>query len=159
MKKLLFLFFCFILVSNESAAQSYRILGKVIDDSTKSIIPFASVAITGLNLGTSTNIDGEFQIRVDSLPVGLTFSHVSYDKKEILVQAPDYITISLKPRKVILQELVINESDRTDFPYRLLLQAYNKAVNRSRDWKYGLAYYRQTSKNAEDFSELYEIFY
>jgi hypothetical protein len=159
MKKLLFLFICVFLVSNVAAAQSYRILGKVIDDSTKSVIPFASVAISGLNLGTSTNMDGEFQIRVDSLPVGLIFSHVSYDKKEILVQAPDYITISLRPRKVILKELVINESDRTDFPYRLLLNAYNRAVNKSRDWQYGLAYYRQTSKNEEDFSELYEIFY
>jgi TonB-dependent SusC/RagA subfamily outer membrane receptor len=159
MKKLLFLILFVSLFTNEATSQSYRIFGKVIDDSTKSVIPFASVAISGLNLGTSTNIDGEFQIRVDSLPVGLIFSHVSYDKKEILVQAPDYITISLTPRKVILKELVINERDRTDFPYRLLTQAYNKAVNKSRDWKYGLAYYRQTSKNAEDFSELYEIFY
>ncbi len=159
MKKFLFLFIGILLLSNEAFTQSYRIFGKVVDDSTKSSIPFASVAISGLNLGTSTNIDGEFQIKVDSLPVGLIFSHVSYDKKEILVQAPDYITISLTPRRVILEELVISERDRTDFPYRLLIQAYNKAVNKSRDWKYGLAYYRQTSSNAEDYSELYEIFY
>jgi len=159
MKKLLFLFIGILLLSNEAFTQSYRIFGKVVDDSTKTSIPFASVAITGLNIGTSTNIDGEFQIKVDSLPVGLIFSHVSYDKKEILVQAPSYITISLTPRRVILEELVINERDRSDFPYRLLVQAYNKAVNKSRDWKYGLAYYRQTSRNAKDYSELYEIFY
>jgi TonB-dependent SusC/RagA subfamily outer membrane receptor len=159
MKKLLFLFICASFLVNDANSQFYRISGKVVDDSTKSVIPYASVAISGLNLGTSTNIDGEFQIRVDSLPTGLIFSHVSYDKKEILVQAPDYITISLTPRKVILEELVIKESDRTDFPYRLLEQAYHTALNKSREWKYGLAYYRQTSKNAEDFSELYEIFY
>ena len=159
MKKLLFLFIGILFLSNEADSQSYRIFGKVVDDSTMISIPFASVAIAGLNLGTSTNIDGEFQIKVDSLPVDLIFSHVSYDKKEVKVQAPDYITISLTPRKVILKELVINERDRTDFPYRLLIQAYNKAFNKSRDWKYGLAYYRQTSKNAEDYSELYEIFY
>ena len=159
MKKLLFLFIGILLLSNVAVSQSYRIFGKVVDDSTKISIPFASVAIAGLNLGTSTNIDGEFQIKVDSLPVDLIFSHVSYDKKEVKVQAPDYITISLTPRKVILKELVINERDRTDFPYRLLIQAYNNAFNKSRDWKYGLAYYRQTSRNAEDYSELYEIFY
>jgi hypothetical protein len=158
-KRLLFLLTIAILCSLQSIAQPFKIYGKVIEDSTRNPIPFASVAISGLNLGTSTNINGKFLVTVDSLPVGLIFSHVSFDKQEISVQSVDYITISLIPRTVLLEELVIEEEDIGEYPYRLITNALNKAITKSRNWKYGLAYYRQTSKNTDDFSELYEIFY
>jgi len=140
-------------------AQPFRIFGKVLDDSTKIPIPFASVAIAELNLGTSTNINGEFLVKLDSLPAGLIFSHVSYEKQEITVRSVDYITISLKSRKIILEELVIKDEEVGDYPYKLIINALNNAIRKSRDWKYGLAYYRQTSRNDDDYSELFEIFY
>jgi TonB-dependent SusC/RagA subfamily outer membrane receptor len=158
-KRFLNLTVIILLLSFETVAQPFRIFGKVTDDSTKSPIPFASVAISGLNLGTSTNINGEFLIKLDSLPGGLIFSHVSYEKQEIIVYSVDYVTISLKPRKVILDELVIEDDKAGEYPYMLITQALNNTIQKSRDWKYGLAYYRQTSTNAEDYSELYEIFY
>ena len=158
-KRFLFLLLIVWVCAPNAMAQPFRIFGKVVDDSTKSPIPFASVAIAGLNLGTSTNINGEFLIKLDSLPGGLIFSHVSYEKQEITVQSVDYITISLKPRKIILEELVIKDSEVGDYPYMLILEALNNAIRKSRDWKYGLAYYRQTSSNDDDYSELYEIFY
>lgn len=157
--RLIYIGIIMMLLSLDAFAQPFRIFGKVVDDSTNTPIPFASVAISGLNLGTSTNINGEFLIKVDSLPSGLIFSHVSYEKMEIEVYSNDYVTVSLKPRKMILEELVIEDKERGEFPYNLMIQALSKAIKNSRDWKYGLAYYRQTSMNGDDYSELYEIFY
>ena len=148
-----------LLCSLTAMAQPFRIFGKVVDDSTRVPIPFASVAIAELNLGTSTNINGEFLIKLDSLPAGLIFTHVSYERQEITVQSVDYVTIYLKPRKIILEELVIKDDQAGDYPYKLMIGALNNAIQKSRDWKYGLAYYRQTSSNDDDYSELYEIFY
>lgn len=158
-KRILFFLIAIWLWQEQASAQPFRIFGKVVDDSTKTAIPFANVAISGLNLGTSTNINGEFLIKLDSLPATLIFSHVSYMRQEIDVYSVDYVQISLKPRKVILEELVISEEEVGDYPYRLVLKALENTLRKSRDWKYGLAYYRQTSQNDDDYSELYEVFY
>ena len=109
-KRLLFISAISLLCVLHSVAQPFNIYGKVVDDSTQTPIPFASVAIAGLNLGTSTNINGEFLISLDSLPAGLIFSHVSYEKQEATVQSVEPIIISLKARRVILDELIIEEN-------------------------------------------------
>jgi len=158
-KKLVFLPLIIFLLSFQVNAQQIALIGQVVDDSTKNPIPFVSVSFSGLNLGTSTNINGEFLIYLDSLPVNLIFSHVSFNKKEVTINNNDYFSISLKPRKILLDELIINDEESGDYPYLLMTRALNNARNKSRNWKYGLAFYRQTSKNADDFSELYEIFY
>ncbi|MBS0001424.1 MAG: carboxypeptidase-like regulatory domain-containing protein [Cyclobacteriaceae bacterium] len=142
-----------------AASQEISFRGNIRDASTGEPIPYVSIAIADLYKGTSSNITGEFLIRADSLPVRLIFSHISYVKKEISVMNEEYLEVSLTPGEIMLDELVVEDKERGEYAYNLLLQALNVAQKHSRDWKYGLAYYRQVSQNADDYTELYEIFY
>jgi len=139
--------------------QEISLRGKVTDASSGEPIPFASIVIADLFKGTSSNLRGEFLIKLDSLPVRLIFSHISYHKQEMMVESPEYFEVRLTPGEIVLEELVIEDEERGEYAYDLLSRALSVAVQHSRDWEYGLAFYRQTSQNADDYSELYEIFY
>jgi len=142
-----------------SMGQEVSIRGIITDATSGEPIPFVSIAIVELYKGTSSNINGEFLIKLDSLPVRLKFSHISYHQQEILIENEEYVNIQLTLGEIILDELIIEDEEKGEYANNLLLSALRKAVQHSRDWKYGLAYYRQTSQNGDDYSELYEIFY
>ncbi len=145
--------------SGSSQAQQISLTGRITDASNGEAIPFASIAIAGTYRGTSSNIEGEFIIKVDSIPVNLIFSHISYKDQEIRVENSSFLPVQLEPGETILEEVVIEDREKGEYAYNLLLRAFGEAIRHSRDWKYALAYYRQTSKNKKDYSELYEIFY
>lgn len=161
MERMKFLYIVFILgfLSIAVSGQEISLRGKITDTTTGEPIPFASIAIADLFKGTSSNLRGEFLIKLDSLPVRLIFSHISYQKQEIIVESPDYFEVRLTPGEILLDELVIEDEEKGEYAYDLLTRARKVAVQHSRDWEYGLAFYRQTSQNSEDYSELYEIFY
>ena len=159
MLRYLLLCFAVLAFNAKLAGQQIEIYGKILDESTNEPIPFANVAIAETYMGTSSNINGNFLIKIDSLPVRLIFSHVSYDKKVISVENTTDLIVKLTPGKVIMDELVIEEDERGNYAAELIYRAYNKASSNARKNHYGLAYYRQTSQNGEDYSELYEIFY
>lgn len=140
-------------------AQQIMLTGRVVDASSGDPIPFVNVAIADIYKGTSTNINGEFLLKLDSLPVKLIISHISYEKLVKLIEDTAQINIALNPGKLILKELFIQDDRKGKYAYNLLTRAYDMAVRHSRNWKYGLAFYRQISQNADDYSELYEIFY
>ncbi len=157
--RIIFSLFSLSFLFGTTFAQELPIRGKVIDSSTGAPIPFASIAIGDFQRGTSSNINGEFLVKTDSLPAKLLFTHISYHPKEVLVENTGYLEISLTPGEILLEELVIEDKEKGEYAYNLLLQALDKAYRHCRDWKYGLAFYRQTSQNAGDYSELYEIFF
>ncbi len=157
--KFLFLALYLVVLSISGWGQEISLRGRITDASTGDPIPFASIAIADLYKGTSSNLRGEFLLKLDSLPVRLIFSHISYHKQEIQVDSPEYFEVRLTPGEILLDTLVIEDEEKGEYAYELLYRALNVAVQHSRDWDYGLAFYRQTSQNTEDYSELYEIFY
>jgi len=159
MKIKIFLTVIGLLLSVVLFSQQIDIKGKILDASTDQTVPFANIAIADIFKGTSSNMNGEFLLKLDSLPVKLIISHISYEKKIIDITSFDYITIELTPGKLLLEEVVIKDKEKGEFAYDLLTRAFTRALNKSRDWQYGLAFYRQTSENANDYSELYEIFF
>jgi hypothetical protein len=157
-KGLLTIFLFFGLISN-SYSQSYEIYGKIIDAETNEGIPYANIAIKDLYKGTASNLLGEFSFKVDSLPLVLEFSHLSYESKEMRISQSEELIISLTPAKRLMQELVIQGAGNESFAYDLVKKAYYHVMSRGLKERYGKAFYRQISKNGEDYSELYEIFY
>lgn len=142
-----------------SFAQKIIIEGKVLDAETGKGLPYVSIMLKDLRLGTSSNIQGNFQFKVDSLPVRLVFSHVSYQKKEISVTDNNELIVRLQTGKVIMSEVIIEEDKDDFYLYDLVKRAYFHTQQTSRKLHYGKAFYRQMSKNKDDYSELYEIFY
>lgn len=140
-------------------AQNIEISGKVIDAESKKRIAFANIALKEIYKGTASNALGEFSFKVDSLPVILLITHLSFEPLEILVEDTTPLIIELNPGKLLMDELVIKGKGNSEFAYNLVNKAFHKINNHFGNNQYGKAFYRQISKNGDDYSELYEIFY
>ncbi len=157
----LVLFYAGMLAFLPTAAQPFEITGKVVNDETDDPIPFVSIGIKGIYKGTASNELGEFSFKVDSLPITLVFSHLSFNTREIVVTDDRFMSVRLTPGKLVMEEVVVKaKKGDPDFAYNLVLDAYDKIVYRARkEDHYGKAFYRQISKNGDVYSELYEIFF
>jgi outer membrane receptor protein involved in Fe transport len=96
------------LFSLSANAQTVTISGKVSNGTSKESIPAVSIIVKGTALGTYTNSDGEFSIRVSKLPVVLEFSSIGYDNQELTISdASKPVSIDLKVNSELGQEVVV----------------------------------------------------
>ena len=105
------------LLSIASIAQ-ITISGTVLNSTTKEVVPSVSVIEKGTNVGTYTNSNGEFSLKVSKLPVVLVFTSIGYDLQELTVNSSSQkIEISFKANSTMGQDIVVAAS-RT--PQRIL---------------------------------------
>jgi len=117
MKKLTITLFAILLCSSISFSQVIKqtVSGKVCDKLTQKPLPFATVVVLDSNplLGTSTDIDGNFQLK--NVAVGrrsLRISMVGYETyilNELLVSTgrETLLTVDLEPSSTQLDEVVV----------------------------------------------------
>jgi len=106
-KFVVFLFFSF-LISLSLIGQN--ITGKIIDSATKQGLPFVNIKYGNSNLGTTTNIDGEFTISSSYLIDQLEISYLGYYPQIIHLKnniLKKEILIKLDPKTYDLEEVVI----------------------------------------------------
>ena len=96
------LFLCF---SIASFGQKLKVSGIVTDATVGSSIPGVSVIIKSSNLGTTTDLDGKYQIEVNQNDV-LVFSYMGYQKAEMVAKSGT-INISLVEDTQKLDEVVV----------------------------------------------------
>lgn len=107
----------------DSAVRTYA--GKVINEVTKEPVVFANVYIIGSSVGTVTNAEGEFVIKVPAADLGrkLGFSYLGYQSLEVSLAElkADNNVIRMSPAAVQIEEVVIRNQD----PYNLVNLAIN----------------------------------
>lgn len=96
------LFLCF---SVASFGQKLKVSGIIQDAITSATIPGVSVIIKSSNLGTTTDLDGKYQIEVNQNDV-LVFSYMGYQKVEMPVKSTT-INVSLIEDTQQLDEIVV----------------------------------------------------
>lgn len=139
--------------------KAHKIFGKIIDQRTGETIPFCSITISGTLKGTSTNELGEFELNVPSLPTTLIISHLNYEKQTININSSNTnLNIKLKPLVYELEEVTITNK-KDIYAYELARKAFDRAEIYANKRKFGKAYYRQKSKNGDNYSEFSEIIY
>lgn len=84
-----------------------QISGVVRDSNTGDTMPGVNVIIQGTQLGTSTNIDGEFELTVASLDVTLRFSYIGYETQFVSLQGRIFLDVGLEPAELMGEELVV----------------------------------------------------
>ncbi|MDP4262101.1 MAG: carboxypeptidase-like regulatory domain-containing protein [Bacteroidota bacterium] len=90
------------------AQTTITLSGNVRNSSSKDPVPAVSVVVKGTNVGTYTNSNGDFSIKVSKLPVVLVFSSVGFENYEVTVNdASAKIDVSFKPVSTLGQEVVI----------------------------------------------------
>jgi TonB-linked SusC/RagA family outer membrane protein len=83
-----------------------EITGKVLDEKGEPI-PGASVVVKGTTVGTSTNIEGIYQLSVPEDKDIVIFSFVGYVSREILIGNAANLDITLKVDEKALEEVVV----------------------------------------------------
>ena len=140
-------------------SQAISISGQVVDKESGEGIPFVSIGLIDANRGTSTNENGLFILRLDSLPQGIIFAHLNYERRAIRVENDQNIVVELQPTTRDLEAITVKGKKRQGYVENLVMRAYEKTLSSSRKNQYAKAFYRQKSQNDTLYSELYEVFY
>lgn len=95
-----------LLLSMQLLAQNRRISGRITDESGKPV-PNVSVQIKGLNVGTTTNDQGQYSLSVPTNAKTLSFTGVGFASKEVNIGSGNTLNTSLATNDQSMQEVVV----------------------------------------------------
>ncbi|MEX0774055.1 MAG: SusC/RagA family TonB-linked outer membrane protein [Balneolales bacterium] len=90
----------------ENAFQE-EISGVITDAEIGDALPGVNIQVEGTNIGTTTNLDGEYNIEVPGPNSVLVFSYVGYISEEITVGDRDVIDVALEADLARLDEMIV----------------------------------------------------
>jgi TonB-dependent starch-binding outer membrane protein SusC len=91
-----------------AAAQSLKITGTVLDDSTNQGLPNVSIVVAETKKGVSTDKDGKFTINVSGRnSVTLNVTYVGYRTTSVTADGKSPLTIQLRKENVQLDDVVV----------------------------------------------------
>lgn len=89
-------------------AQQYTLQGTTRDAISSEALPFVSILVNGGPNGTTSNIDGKFQLKSKEPIRQLTFSYLGYEARKIEITGPGtFMNVQLKPAETSLQEVTV----------------------------------------------------
>jgi len=81
--------------------------GVVVDNESGNPLPGVNVIVKGTTIGTSTDIDGQFDVTVESLQDTLIFSYIGYTNQEVPLNGSSVIEIQLMAQAIEGEEMVV----------------------------------------------------
>lgn len=142
---------------NDSIAEKYFFLtGKIIDKKKEEPIPYASVSLFNKPIGTISNVDGDFLLKIhpDNIFDTLVISCMGY--AQIIIQANkilDEDVIAMEPVSIQIKEVKVSATT----PEQLLDNIRkNITSNYSDASKLMTAFYRETLKEDEKYINIAE---
>ena len=154
---------CFVFINGNQTITAQNLVsfkeikGEIIDENSKKILIFADIAIKDTNIGTITNSEGIFVLKVpDSLSNNLlVISHLGYQKKEIKISSfENNSKIALAPTITELKEIEIKTFKDAEALLRLTLKKRNSIYNNNNTLM--TAFYRETIKKRKKNASLSE---
>jgi hypothetical protein len=141
----------------QTNATYYTVNGVIKDSKTKQKVVFASISVPGTNIGTVSNSDGEFSLKVLKTLNASEFeiSHLGYINKKfkIVESSTENQIFLLDPYSVELQELVVKPAD----PRSIVVRAMsNVQDNYSGIPNLLTGFYRETIKQRRDYIAISE---
>ncbi len=120
------------------------IKGHIFDSENKSAVPFASIGIVEENIGTITNMDGYFTLKIPASYAGssLVVSHIGFMSQHIPIKLlnEQKVDLFLERRVISLQEVIIRYID----PHTIIAKAMqNREVNNNHEPVYTTSFYRE----------------
>jgi TonB-linked SusC/RagA family outer membrane protein len=83
------------------------ITGTVTDAQTGESLPGVNILVQGTSTGTTTNINGEYELTLDSLNETLIFSYIGYASLEVSIDGRTEIDIELTLAEIAGEEVVV----------------------------------------------------
>lgn len=87
-------------------AQS-TVTGTVTDQEDDSPLPGVNIILEGTTTGTTTNMDGEYEIDVPNLNETLEFSFVGYMRQTVSIDGRSVVNVEMQPGTVVGEEMVV----------------------------------------------------
>lgn len=118
MKKLWLFIFVLVATYSNVAAQNLNVSGKVISEDDGMPIPGVNVAVEGMSIGTITDFDGNYSIKVPGNATDLVFSYVGFVTQQVQIQGRTEVDITMQTNIQELSEVVITgygDRDKTSF--------------------------------------------
>ncbi len=124
-RSFLTLWVLFITVQGYSQNQSI-IRGKVIDEAENGL-PFATLLLQNTSIGTTTNLEGEFEFIVPSGNHKMVVQFVGYERRLISINTQNSRNLTIKMEPVVLQLNAVTVSAKEKDPaYRVIREAIKK---------------------------------
>lgn len=131
-----------------------RLAGKVTDAATGQPVPYASIGVLGTTRGTTSNAEGEFELREVALPGRLVVSELGHRRDTVAVaaQASQPLQIRLAPASVQLPEVQVGS-----YLGELVAKAYRQLRRTNGQRTYGQTFYRQVTRLDNEATEVQEM--
>jgi hypothetical protein len=162
-----YLFFFFFLVSVQSEAQinlinndssSFKYFkGTILDSKTKNELTFASITVSGSNISTISNSEGDFLIKIPiyKQDASLTISYLGYKEKVISINnlKQEKNLLYLEPINVQLKDVVVNGIDANKLFSNVL---NNRSKNYGDSAIQMIGFYRESIKKRRTYVSVLE---
>ena len=96
-----------VLSASTLSAQSISLTGTVLDGESGGPLIGATVLAKGTTAGASAGIDGTFTLKVDRLPLDVTFSFIGYESQTLNVTSGAPINVTLQMDAELVGEVVV----------------------------------------------------
>ena len=121
-----------VVIPEGRVPQPVVVHGKVTSDDEPEGLPGLNVYVKGSTIGTVTDINGEYTIKVPDKYDVLVFSAIGYEKQEIPVNSRSEINVNMKSGAQNLDEVVVTalniKRDKTSLGYSVT-QVSSKELN------------------------------
>lgn len=144
----------------QDTIKTILIKGHIYDNENKTPVPYATIGIVEENMGTITNMDGYFMLKIPASYSGsfLVVSHMGYMSQSIPIQLlnEQKVDIFLERRIISIQEVIIRYID----PNSIIKKAMeNRHVNNNLEPVYTTSFYREgVQKNSRYISYSEAVF-
>jgi hypothetical protein len=137
-------------------ASAQRLMGKITDAATGQPVPYASIGVLGTTRGTTSNAEGEFELREVALPGRLVVSELGHRRDTVAVAATagasQPLQIRLAPASVQLPEVQVGS-----YLGELVAKAYRQLRRTNGLRTYGQTFYRQVTRLDNEATEVQEM--
>lgn len=141
----------------DETARYITISGVVKDKQNKKRLEYVNISIPGCNVGTVTNADGEFSIKVEEKyqPKAIEVSHIGYINSQISINNGNRseLTVWLTPHINLLNEIVVQAEN----PRSIVTEALRKVPeNYSRQNNMLTGFYREIAQKGRRYINISE---
>ena len=131
--------------------------GQVIDRDRKEILPYTGISILRSHIGTISNIDGDFELKIPASMVldTLVFSHLGYRpfRQPISEITDKSCIISLQPATIQLKEIQITVIDAQAIVNKIIEKI---SINYPHEPEIMTAFYREVLKQDDKYIDVAE---
>ena len=131
-----------------------KITGHVRDEFSGSKIEDASISVPGTNIGTVTNGDGYFSLKLKTKPDFIQVTSIGYKTKNVDINNKlEDLKINLTPSTMVLKELVVYSGEGRNLVRAALEKRHENNVQ---DTELLTSFYRETIQKGNRFIDISE---